>query len=99
LEGWCLEIEQRHRSQHAQEGFIPLLLRALRKSRQLTDAPLLVRLDGAHDALTTLVTLIDEAVDFIVKWNPRGTDVPIKSTEIFAHGKIVRQMKRGVSPS
>ena len=95
LEGWCLEIEQRPGSQHAQEGFIPLLLRALRKSRQFTDAPLLVRLDGAHDALTTLVTLIDEAVDFIVKWNPRGTDVPIKATEIFAHGKIVRQNEKG----
>lgn len=95
LEGWCLEIEQRPGSQHAQEGFIPLLLRTIRKGRELTDTPLLVRLDSAHDAIATLVTLKEEKVDFIVKWNPRKTDVPIKATEIFAHGKIVKQDKNG----
>ncbi len=93
LEGWCLEIEQRPGSQHAQEGFIPLLLRTLRKARQLSAAPLLVRLDSAHDALTTLVTLQEEKADFIIKWNPRNTDVPIKATEIFAHGKMVKDTK------
>ena len=95
LEGWCLEIEQRPGSQHAQEGFIPLLLRTIRKSRELTDVPLLVRLDSAHDAIATLVTLKEEEVDFIVKWNPRKTDVPIKATEIFAHGKTIRQDEKG----
>jgi hypothetical protein len=93
LEGWCLEIEQRPGSQHAQEGFVPLLLRTIRKGRELTEAPLLVRLDSAHDAIDTLVTLRDENVDFIVKWNPRNTDVPIKSTEIFAHGKMLKETK------
>jgi hypothetical protein len=95
LEGWCLEIEQRPGSQHAQEGFVPLLLRSLRKSRQLTPAPLLVRLDSAHDALTTLATLEDEKVDFIIKWNPRSTAVPIKATEVFAYGKTIRQDEKG----
>jgi hypothetical protein len=95
LEGWCLEIEQRPGSQHSQEGFIPFLLRAIHKSRQLTKAPLLVRLDSAHDAIATLVTLIVEKVDFIVKWNPRGTDVPARASEIFAHGKVVKQDKNG----
>lgn len=89
LEGWCLEIEQRRGSQHAQEGLIPLLRRTLFKARQLTDAPLLVRPDSAHDALETLLTLNEEQVDFIVKWNRRNTDVPIKSTEIFAHGQTI----------
>jgi hypothetical protein len=53
---------------------VPFLLRAIHKSRQLTEAPLLVRLDSAHDAIMTLVTLASEQVDFIVKWNPRGTE-------------------------
>jgi len=95
LEGWCLEIEQRPGSQHSQEGFIPFLLRAIHKSRQLTKAPLLVRLDSAHDAIATLVTLIDEKVDFIVKWNPRRADVPARASEVFAHGKMVKQDKNG----
>jgi hypothetical protein len=94
LEGWCLEIEQRPGSQHAQEGFVPFLLRAIHKSRQLTDVPLLVRLDSAHDAILTLVTLIGEQVDFIVKWNPRGTDVPARASEVFAQGKMIKQDKK-----
>lgn len=95
LEGWCLEIEHRPGSQHAQEGFIPFLLRAIDKSRQLTDAPLLVRLDSAHDAIGTLGTLMDERADFIVKWNPRATDVPARASEVFAHGKMIKQDKKG----
>jgi hypothetical protein len=95
LEGWCLEIEQRPGSQHAQQGFVPFLLRAIDKSRQLTDVPLLVRLDSAHDAIMTLVTLASEQVDFIVKWNPRGTDVPARASEVFAHGKMIKQDKKG----
>ena len=95
IEGWCLEIEQRPGSQHAQTGFIPLLLRTIYKARQLTRVPLLVRLDSAHDALDTLVALKEEKVDFIIKWNPRKTDVPIKATEIFAYGKMVKQDKNG----
>lgn len=95
LEGWCLEIEQRPGSQHAQEGFIPFLLRVIHKSRQLTDAPLLVRLDSAHDAIATLVTLIDEKVDFIVKWNPRGTDVPARASDVFARGKMIKDDEKG----
>lgn len=91
LEGWCLEIEQRPGSQHGQDGFVPLLLRAIRKSRELTTAPLLVRLDSAHDAIATLVTLREEQVDFIVKWNPRKTDVPARASAVFAQGKIVEQ--------
>lgn len=91
LEGWCLEIEQRPGSQHSQEGFIPFLLRAIRKSRELTEAPLLVRLDSAHDALTTLVALLEQKVDFIVKWNPRKADVPARASEIFAHGKMIKE--------
>ena len=95
LEGWCLEIEQRPGSQHAQEGFVPFLLRAIHKSRQLTEAPLLVRLDSAHDAIMTLVTLAGEQTDFIVKWNPRGTDVPARASEVFAQGKMLKQDKKG----
>jgi hypothetical protein len=95
LEGWCLEIEQRPGSQRAQEVIVPFLLRAIHKSRQLTEAPLLVRLDSAHDAIMTLVTLAGEQVDFIVKWNPRGTDVPARASEVFAKGKMIKQHKKG----
>jgi hypothetical protein len=74
---------------------VPFLLRAIHKSRQLTEVPLLVRLDSAHEAITTLVTLASEQVDFIIKWNPRGTDVPARASEVFAHGKMIKQDKKG----
>ncbi|WP_029918107.1 IS1380 family transposase [Pelobacter seleniigenes] len=93
LEGWCLEIEHRPGSQHAQAGFVPLLLRSIRKARELSEAPLLVRLDSAHDAIATLVSLKEAEADFIVKWNRRNSDMPIKATDIFAHGKRLKDTK------
>lgn len=53
----------------------------------------MVRLDSAHDAIATLVALKEENVDCIVKWNPRGADVPARASEIFAHGKMIKQDK------
>ena len=95
LEGWGLEIKQRPGSQHAQDGLVSLLLRAIRNSRELTTAPLLVRLESAHDAIITLVTLVETKVDFIVKWNPRKTDVPARASAIFAKGKLVEHNAQG----
>lgn len=73
LEGWLLEIEHREGSQHSQKNFIPFLARVLRQALALTAAPLLVRLDSAHDAWETRIELSrHERTDYILKWNPRG---------------------------
>jgi len=75
LEGWCLELELREGKQHSQEKFIPFLSRALSSARRLTQAPVLVRLDSAHDALDTRAELAGHAgVDYVLKWNPRRQD-------------------------
>ena len=75
LEGWCLEVELREGKQHSQDEFIPFLLRVLSSARRLTQAPILVRLDGAHDALDTRAELAGHAgVDYVLKWNPRRQD-------------------------
>lgn len=73
LEGWCLLLELRPGSQHAQNGFVEFFGKALRGARRVVgDKPLLVRLDSAHDAFETIWTLKKaENVHFIVKWNPR----------------------------
>ena len=57
LEGWCLECELREGKQHSQKEFIPFLSRVLHSARRLTKAPVLVRLDGAHDAIETRIEL------------------------------------------
>ena len=75
LEGWCLEVELREGKQHSQDEFIPFLLRVLSSARRLTQAPILVRLDVAHDALDTRAELAGHAgVDYVLKWNPRRQD-------------------------
>ena len=76
LEGWCLEVELRPGSQHAQHEFVPFLQRTLKAARSLTDQECLVRLDSAHDAEENRKLLATtEKVRFIIKWNPRGSSV------------------------
>lgn len=90
LEGWLLEIEHREGSQHSQKNFIPFLGRVLHKALSLTVAPLLVRLDSAHDAWDTRIELhAHERVDYILKWNPRGQKKGLWHQRAFAEGRIV----------
>ena len=73
-EGWTVALELREGSWHSQKEFTYVLERALEASRRLTRAPLLVRLDSAHDARANRAQLIQAGADFIVKWNPRQQD-------------------------
>ena len=96
-EGWCLELELREGKQHSQCEFIPFLHRVLDKARSLTSRKLLVRLDSAHDALETRVTLAGyKNVNYIIKWNPRREDQRAWARQIFEDGKVItpRQGKR-----
>lgn len=74
-EGWCIGTEFREGKQHSQKGFIPFLEGMLSQARRLSRAPLLVRLDSGHDALETRAKLVEERVDYLLKWNPRTSDV------------------------
>jgi len=76
-EGWCIGTEFREGKQHSQKGFVPFLKSVLVQARRLRDVPFLVRLDSGHDALETRVTLVEEGVDYILKWNPRTSDESI----------------------
>jgi len=86
-EGWLLEIEHREGSQHSQKDFIPFLARVLHKALALTAAPLLVRLDSAHDAWDTRIELAaHKRVDYVLKWNPRGQSKTLWHRRAFAEG-------------
>ena len=90
-EGWCIGIELREGSQHSQQNLIPFLEKAIDHSRKLTSKPILVRLDSAHDSIETLVTLRkSEKVSFIVKWNPRRSDLQEWKEKAFKKGRVVR---------
>tara|TARA_R110000868_G_C10881300_1_gene762973 strand:+ start:156 stop:1460 length:1305 start_codon:yes stop_codon:yes gene_type:complete len=70
-EGWCVACELRPGSQHSNNEFLHVLERVLPRVRTLTDKPVLVRLDSAHDALENRKHLSQEQVDYLIKWNPR----------------------------
>ncbi|MFQ5616879.1 MAG: IS1380 family transposase [Anaerolineales bacterium] len=73
-QGYLLATELRPGSRHAQNGFVPFFKSAVAGARRLTEEPLLARLDAAHDSEETHAACLDEAVDFICRWNPRGAD-------------------------
>jgi hypothetical protein len=77
-EGYCLEFELREGKQHCQQDTPAFLARVLRRARQISEAPLLLRLDGGNDALENIDVVLahneDDAVDFLIKWNPRRED-------------------------
>ena len=78
-EGYCLELQLRPGSQHCQKGTPEFLERVLGRARQLTDAPLLLRLDSGNDAIENIAVVEahneqDEKaapVHYLIKWNPR----------------------------
>jgi hypothetical protein len=78
-EGYCLEFELREGKQHCQKGTPALLDKALHHARQITDKPLLLRLDGGNDAIANIDVVLEHndqypgkpPVDFLIKWNPR----------------------------
>lgn len=73
-EGWCLGCELRPGNQHANKEFIHALDRVVPRVRSLTDAPVLVRLDSAHDALENRQYFRQCGFDYLIKWNPRKQD-------------------------
>ncbi len=73
------------------------LERVLPRVRQLTSAPVLVRLDGAHDAAVNRRQLAAATgVDYLIKWNPRREDPETWLAEATARGawEQVREGKR-----
>jgi hypothetical protein len=96
-EGWCLELELRPGSQHAQNDFVPFLHRVLYRAQRLVGPTrrLLVRLDSAHDAAQTRWELSQaEKTDWIVKWNPRKQDLEAWWQRALSCGAVTEDPKR-----
>lgn len=89
-EGWCLTCDLKPGSESGQLGFGGVLDRVLPYARRLTICPLLMRLDSGHDALENRVRAENEAVDFIIKWNPRRQSAYEWLAEAEALGHWVR---------
>ncbi|MDX9834311.1 MAG: IS1380 family transposase [Desulfobulbus sp.] len=89
MEGWCLEVELRPGSQHGQAGFVVFIQRVIKAAHVLIEQEILVRLDSAHDAEETRQVLASaDKVRFLIKWNPRKSNVLAWRDRVFNEGKV-----------
>ena len=75
-EGYLLAMELREGKQHCQSGTADFLREVIALARQLTDKPLLIRLDSGNDAAENIGICMEECyrgnrVHFIIKRNLR----------------------------
>lgn len=70
-EGYAINFELREGKQHCQKGAVEFLQETIRLCRQLTDRPLLIRLDSGNDSIDNVAVLIEEGCFFIIKRNLR----------------------------
>lgn len=81
-EGYCLAFELREGKQHCQKGTPAFLQHVLKDAQQVTDQPLLLRLDSGNDAIENIDVVLahnkahpeQTDIDFLIKWNPRQQD-------------------------
>ena len=70
-EGYLINCELREGKQHCQNGTPAFLRETLALCRQLTDAPLLIRLDSGNDSAENIGILLENGCYFIIKRNLR----------------------------
>ena len=73
-EGFLANTELREGKQHSQKGTPAYLRETLAMAHQLTEKPLLIRMDSGNDAAENLGILIEDGSWFIVKRNLRKAE-------------------------
>lgn len=94
-EGWCVGAELRPGTAHGQFEFGYLLERVIPRVKRLTEEPVLVRLDSAHDAAQNRIDLAAAGVDYVVKWNPRKASVDEFVRYVDEHDVAWQQPREG----
>ena len=70
-EGFLVNTELHEGKQHCQKGMPPFLKETLRLSHEMSNQPLLIRMDSGNDAKENLGILLEDGDWFIVKRNLR----------------------------
>jgi len=73
MEGYGLGAQLREGSQHSQNGTVDFLTQVLKSAKQITDKPLLVRMDSGFDSIENIEVCFKEETrsEFIIKRNLR----------------------------
>lgn len=59
-EGYAINFELHEGKQHCQKGTVEFLQETIKLAKQLTDKPLLIRLDSGNDSIDNVAVLVDE---------------------------------------
>jgi len=86
-EGYQVHCQLREGKQHCQDGTPEFLRQAIGYAKQITRAPLLVRLDAGNDDLENVKICGKEKVDYIIKRNLRKESLEDWLVEAQAFGK------------
>ena len=70
-EGYAINFELREGKQHCQKGTVAFLQETIRLCKELTEKPLLIRLDSGNDSIDNVAVLIEQGCYFIIKRNLR----------------------------
>lgn len=76
-EGYLLNVELREGKQHCQKNTPEFLRETIQLAKQITSAPLLVRLDSGNDSMENIEVCLDEGVDWLIKRNLRQESVDL----------------------
>lgn len=101
-EGYLIACELREGKQHCQKGTPNFLVEVLKLARQITDKPLLVRLDSGNDSADNIGIFMEECfrgdrVHFIIKRNIRKEDPQdwlYKARDVCTNVKSPREGKK-----
>lgn len=74
MEGYLINTELRHGSNHCQKNTVPFLKESIEQAKQLTDKPLLLRLDAGNDSGDNIRLCLkpETSCDFLIKRNLRS---------------------------
>jgi hypothetical protein len=86
-EGYLIHCQLREGKQHCQDGTPEFLDQTLNYAKQITRAPLLVRLDSGNDAIENLKISHKHKVDYIIKRNLRKESLDDWLVEAQAFGE------------
>jgi hypothetical protein len=94
-EGFLINCELRKGKQHCQNHTPEFLRETLALCHQLTDAPLLVRLDSGNDSAENIGILMEDGSWFIIKRNPRSESLVEWLSNAKSWSKDIRHPREG----
>ena len=94
-EGYMVNTELREGKQHCQNGTPDFLRQAIPLCREMTDKPLLVRLDSGNDAAENVGILLENGAFYVIKRNLRKEDRNEWAEKIRSWCKNITQPREG----